>query len=132
MSRRLDGPDAMPAYIAVIADVVGSRGLDPDSRSLLQEELQEFLLTVNEGYADSIAAAFVITTGDEFQGLLKDASMVPDLLWAAKTQVKRTGIRFGIGYGTLHTALLAEAVGMDGPAFHNAREAIVVAKKEGW
>src|SRR6185503_4342728 len=100
-------------YVAVIADVVGSRQLDPGSRSLLQEEIGEFL-----------------ATGDEFQGLLRDGSAVPDLLWAAKTYLTRARIRIGVGFGELHTPLLADAVGMDGPAFHAAREAILAAKDD--
>jgi DNA-binding CsgD family transcriptional regulator len=118
-------------YTAVIGDVVDSRKLSPEARASLQEELQEFLLTLNEGWSDSIAAQFVITTGDEFQGLLKDASVVPDLLWATNTRIEGAMIRYGIGYGELHTQLRREAVGMDGPAFHNAREAVMAAEESG-
>lgn len=122
----------MPAYTAVIADVVASRELAPRLRALLQADLRHFLLTLNQGYAGAIAAGFVITTGDEFQGLLHDPSILPDLVWAARIHLARARLRFGIGYGALHTALLPEAIGMDGPAFHHARDAITVARKKNW
>jgi hypothetical protein len=122
----------MPSYIAAIADVVGSRQFDPDGRALLQEDIQAFLLTINEGFSPSIAAQFVITTGDEFQGLLRDASILPDLLWAARMELPEARVRFGVGYGAIHTPLLPQAIGMDGPAFHAARAAILMAKKDGW
>ena len=121
-----------PSYTALIADVVGSRQFDPDARALLQEDLQAFLLTINEGFAPSIAAQFVITTGDEFQGLLQDGSILPDILWAARMELPDARVRFGFGHGAIHTALLPQAIGMDGPAFHQARAAIETAAREGW
>jgi hypothetical protein len=122
----------MPTYLAVIADVVRSRELAPPARARLQEQLREFLATLNQGFAEALAAEFVITTGDEFQGLLKDGAVIPDLVWALRTQLPGVRIRLGVGYGRLHTELLPQAIGMDGPVFHAAREAIVRARKEGW
>ena len=121
-----------PRYTAVIGDVVQSRSLPPAERARLQEELQIFLITLNEGYADLVRSEFVITTGDEFQGLLGDPSIVPDIVWAADTHLEAGRLRYGIGYGELHTPLQPAAIGMDGPAFHHARHAITLARKHGW
>jgi hypothetical protein len=122
----------MTRYLAVITDVVRSRQLAPTARARLQEELRALLATLNLGFAEALAAEFVITTGDEFQGLLRDGAVIPDLVWALRTQLQGARTRVGIGYGTLHTELLPQAIGMDGPVFHAARDAIVLARKEGW
>ncbi len=125
-------PAASPRYVAVIGDVVESRTLSAGTRAQLQDELRDFLATLNHGCADAIQAAFVITTGDEFQGLLKDASIVPDIVWAADVHLERAPLRYGIGYGELYTPLEPAAIGMDGPVFHHAREAVTRARKRGW
>lgn len=39
-------------------------------------------------------------------------------------------VRFGIGLGTLSTSLQEKAIGMDGPAWYNAKEALETAKRE--
>jgi hypothetical protein len=119
-------------YVAVIGDVVQSRALSPEARAQLQEDLSDFLVILNQGYADVIQSGFVITSGDEFQGLLKDASIVPDIIWATGARFEPARVRYGVGYGALYTALQPIAIGMDGPAFHRAREAITRAREEGW
>lgn len=122
----------MTPYVAVIGDIVRSRGLPPRARADVQQDLADLLATFNAGFADAIAASFLITTGDEFQGLLSDATVIADLLWAARLHLDGVTLRYGFGHGPLHTPLKPEAIGMDGPAFHHARTAILAAKKEGW
>lgn len=125
-------PSAAARYVAVIGDVVESRTLPAGTRARLQEDLEDFLVTLNHGYADAIQSEFVITTGDEFQGLLNDPSIVPEILWVSDANLERAHVRHGIGYGELYTPLQSVAIGMDGPAFHHAREAITSARKRGW
>lgn len=125
-------PSAANRYVAVIGDVVESRTLPAGIRAGLQEDLEEFLVTLNEGFSYAIQSEFVITTGDEFQGLLSDATILPDILWASDAHLERARVRYGIGYGELFTPLQPVAIGMDGPAFHHAREAITSARKQGW
>lgn len=125
-------PTGATRYVAVIGDVVESRALPAGKRAQLQEELQDFLTTLNQGYSDAVQAEFVISTGDEFQGLLKDPSIVPDIVWATDLHLERARVRYGIGYGELYTPLQPVSIGMDGPVFHRAREAIESARKRGW
>lgn len=120
----------MKNYVAVIGDIVQSRALSSTQRMELQLEFARALQGVNTKYAGSIASRFIITVGDEFQGLLEDASVVPDLIWEIEDAMDQVEFRFGIGYGSLTTGLKPDAIGMDGPSFHTAREAIVLAKKE--
>ena len=109
-------------YIAVIGDVVGSRSAG--NRSGLQERLGGGLRDVNTAFEDEIAAEFVLTVGDEFQGLLSSARTLDLILATLRTHAFPAELRFGVGVGPLETALRSQAIGMDGRCFHNARQAI--------
>ena len=123
-----------PTYplTAVIGDLVGSRQFSPPERGEVQVELRQFLNRLNQNYRAAVLSDFVITTGDEFQALLRDPELIPDLAWAVEAQLGRIGVRLGIGFGTIYTPLRPVAIGMDGPAFHQAREAITNAAKKAW
>lgn len=114
-------------FAAVIGDVVGSRHLP--SRPAVQAKLERVVALINERFTDDIASAFLITLGDEFQGLLRSVGRLLDLTYAAELELYPVRIRFGVGIGRLDTSLREVALGMDGPAFHRAREALEVAKK---
>jgi hypothetical protein len=116
--------------VAVIGDMVGSRSFQGPQRRDLQRHLRAVLQRSNQSYARAILARFVITTGDEFQGLLADPTVLPDLVWSLEERLPEIAIRLGIGCGTLETPLAKDAVGMDGPVWHNARAAIMQAERQ--
>lgn len=116
-------------YIAFIGDIVGSRQLQ--NRKKIQDDLESCLLLLNLHFSKFIKAKFVITIGDEFQGLVTREFPLHEFLLFFQEQPKlnfRT--RFGVGLGSLSTKLKKEAFGMDGKCFHNARAAIEQAKKQ--
>ncbi len=117
-----------PAYLALIGDIRGSRAL-PD-RSAAQEHLREALARVEDELGSRLAARFAITLGDEFQGLVADPAAGLAVAVACTEAAAPLRLRFGLGWGPLTTELLPEAIGMDGPCFHRAREAIARAKQE--
>lgn len=117
-----------PFYIAVIGDVVGSRNLQGLPRRKLQQRLNDLMNLFNTKYQEAIAAQFLITTGDEFQGLLQSAHIIPELVWDLEERFEDHEIRLGMGFGQLDTPLLDRAIGMDGSAFHAARQTIELAK----
>jgi DNA-binding transcriptional ArsR family regulator len=117
------------AFLAFIGDVVGSRKLD--DRGLVQERLSGCLEEVNRRYEERTAAAFLITIGDEFQGLLTSASGVDEVVAWLRLGVHPVSLRIGLGIGTLETPLRPQAIGMDGPCFHRARAALDRAKRRG-
>lgn len=88
------------------------------------------MAAINRAHAAAILSRFVVTTGDEFQGLLHDPTVLPDLLWTIDSRLDADSARVGIGYGRLETPLKTEAIGMDGPAWHHARSAIERAERE--
>ncbi len=119
----------MQMFMAIIGDLVRSRDLV--DRSSVQERLRSVLTKVNDHFSDQIRSRFVITVGDEFQGLVAPGFPVDELWWFYNGLMRpEVATRFGFGIGLLATRLLPEAVGMDGPCFYAARQAIEEARSE--
>jgi len=114
-------------YLAVIGDVRRSR--EAKERAELQKRLEAGIQLVNRKQKNVLAAGFVITIGDEFQGLAGDPAAIMRVLVALETALPGVPLRYGLGWGALTTELRSRAVGMDGPCFHAAREAITTGKK---
>lgn len=117
-------------YTAVIADVVHSRRLPGDERRELQRAVERTLAEVNRTFASALAAKFLITVGDELQGLLHDPAILPELIRRLEVRLPQIDLRIGVGRGGIDTDLKEYAIGMDGPAWHAARAAIDAAKKD--
>lgn len=122
----------MSSVLVLIADVEASKGLSEDRRKALQEELQAELDYLNRTDHRPISP-YTITLGDEFQavftkadGLFADLFRILALLYPVK-------VRFSLGIGSIATPINEEqAIGMDGPAFHQAREGIDRLKESGF
>lgn len=114
--------------IAVIGDIIKSKSIV--NRGEVQEQLKSVLDKVNRDYADALASKFTLTLGDEFQGVFRSGNNVLRLLDEIIFNLKPVELRFGIGIGSLKTALDPNAsIGADGPAYWNARKAIEIAHK---
>jgi hypothetical protein len=98
-------------------------------RRVLQKQFSGVIASLNRDYRKTIASKFVITLGDEFQGLLISATTVSDLIWRLEQDLPQREFRVGIGLGRLDTPLQNYAINIDGPALHTARAAIEHAKK---
>ncbi|MBE5960511.1 MAG: hypothetical protein E7256_03845 [Lachnospiraceae bacterium] len=111
-------------YIAIIGDIKESRKLG-ESRNAVQEQLNSLLEDINERYKEDIQSYFLITLGDEFQGLLKVPDHVLDIIEYIELNMYPVRIRFGIGIGKIDTGFIrVEALGADGTAYYNAREMV--------
>jgi hypothetical protein len=99
-------------------------------RPRVQERFKELVVFLNKKYQKHILSKFVITLGDEFQGLLRSASPIPDLLWDIDCRFSDRRLRVGLGLGLLDTPLQKEAINIDGPALHFARAAIEIAAEK--
>ncbi len=115
--------------IAVIGDMVASRDLAPARRRETQKRFTKFIDLLNKQFAPALLAKFVITVGDEFQGLVTDGGILPDLIWKVGSGFSDRALRLGFGYGRLDTPAGEYAINVDGPALHCARDAINHAKK---
>ncbi|MFQ5640650.1 MAG: SatD family protein [bacterium] len=117
-------------YLTLIGDLVASRALAPGERAEVQERFKSVLGEVNEKFREEIASLFLITAGDEAQGILKRPDYSYEIVRHIQIGLAPVGIIFGLGYGPLSTEVGEFAVGADGPAFHLAREALTKAKQE--
>lgn len=116
--------------VAVIADMVKSRTLSPRERAEAQRKFAAFVAHLNYKYSEAILAKFVVTLGDECQGLLWNPEVLPDLIWDTQFEFDVRPLRLGIGYGTLHTPLQEVAINIDGPVLHLARKALEESRQE--
>ena len=125
-------PDTHP-LIAIIGDIVSSRDLVSSQRKATQKTLIQFLDNLNRTFRDSIVADFTVIRGDEFEALIRPAGashLIPDVIWNVTEKFPGIAFRFGIGLGTIDTAIERDPRVADGSAFHNAREAIDRAKSD--
>lgn len=110
-------------YIAIIGDIKKSKEID--NRRSIQEKLNNILHHINEIYCVDISAKFIITLGDEFQGLLYRSDHLFDIVNYIQREMYPVMLRFGIGIGEISTDIFYEAaIGADGPAYYAAREAM--------
>lgn len=110
-------------YIAIIGDIKKSKEIG--DRKHVQIKLSNVLNSINQKYESTIAAKFMITLGDEFQGLLHEGTNVMDIVEEIQREMYPIEIRFGIGVGEIITDINSEmAIGADGPGYHKAREAV--------
>lgn len=122
-------------YCAIIGDLINSKKLPTEDRAAIQEKLKTLLNGVNEKFSSFLVSPFLMTLGDEFQGVLtaaKPSLEIIDFLGQNLLEFP-IHIRYGIGIGELSTNINREqALGDDGPAYHHARQGIEQLKKEGW
>ena len=119
-----------PRCVVVIADVIASRERSPAERRRLQQRLQEQIALLNDNHHDALLSKFAITLGDEFQAVLKTPASIPQIFRDSFFWLNEVRLRWGVGCGTLATDVEEYAIGMDGPAFHQARQALEHAKDE--
>ena len=110
-------------YFAIIGDVISSRKIN--YRKQFQKDLSGILDEINKSYSEDIASKFVITLGDEFQGLLKKADYLLEITDKIKFKLDPIEVRFGIGVGEIETEIIQErSIGAYGPVYWCARKAI--------
>jgi hypothetical protein len=114
--------------IALIADMVKSREIPSGQRPMIQQQFQALVVALNKKFAGKLFSKFVITLGDEFQGLLSSSSPIPDIIWHLEEAFPELDLRVGIGFGNLYTPFQKYAINVDGPVLHAARSAIENAK----
>lgn len=131
MVRSTNGPPEGKRSTAFIGDLSGSRDLAKGERQRIQDQLSDLVEALNLDYRGALLSLFTVTLGDEFQGLLSDPGVIPEVLWRLRRDLPSVEIWAGVGFGTLDTALKERAIGMDGPVFHRARQGVDRAREEG-
>lgn len=115
-------------YCVIIGDIVQSKEII--KRKSLQRKFHNILAKINKDFSSQIVSKFVVTIGDEFQGVLKDLSQSYEIIDAVQEMFYPVKLRFGVGQGRITTQVKKTAIGMDGPVFHNARNAVEKAKNQ--
>ena len=102
-------------YYAIIGDIKRSKKIE--NRCEIQEKLKKILDNVNSIYNNDISAKFLITLGDEFQGLLEITAPILEIIKYIQREIYPIKL--------VSTLINHEAaIGADGPAFYAAREMI--------
>ncbi len=100
-------------------------------RSGIQKRFQTALGYTALKFAEVVVSPPTLTIGDEFQVVLKPDGPFFDLLAQFEFSMNYLPFRYGIGLGAISTQLNRKAaIGMDGPAFYNARDALEEARKK--
>lgn len=116
------------SYVAIIGDIKKSKKLK--DRNIVQINLKKVLNNINVKYGKDISSKFIITLGDEFQGLLHDGNNVMNIIEDIQRDMHPIEIRFGIGVGQITTDINFDmAIGADGPGYYKARQAIEFLKE---
>ncbi len=119
----------MKTYCAIIGDMNKSRSLP--HRGTVQRKFAGSVSKINAEFSSAIASQFLITLGDEFQGLLTTPAESYQLVRRFRDLMQPVPFAFGVGIGTLSTPLRKDAaIGMDGEAFYHARRALDEAKHQ--
>ncbi|MBL1215676.1 MAG: hypothetical protein HND52_20080 [Ignavibacteriae bacterium] len=111
--------------IVLIGDIVDSQKLS--NRAGVQKKLETVFNSINKK-TDNLNSAFTITLGDEFQAVFSNADNIFYLLQRIENSIYPVKVRFSLGVGKITTSIKKKALGMDGPAFYAAREALTKLK----
>jgi hypothetical protein len=116
--------------IVLIADIVSSKKIK--DRNRIQKNLSEELKKINKE-SGSILSPMTITLGDEFQCVYSKADEIFKHIWGILYSCYPERIRFSFGIGEITTNVnRKQAIGMDGPAFYEAREGLTRLKLKGY
>lgn len=114
-------------YVAIIGDIKESKKIE--NRNEVQKKLKKALEEINEKHDNDISSKFIITLGDEFQGLLCNGANTMYIISEIERKMYPVKIRFGVGVGTITTDVSKEmSIGADGPGYYKARNALEVLK----
>lgn len=122
----------MEKSLVLIADIEASRDVVGEERENLQQRLKQVLKVLNE-QGEGILSPYTITLGDEFQAVFDHADHLFVHMLKIMAALHPVVVRFSLGIGTIDTPVNTEqAIGMDGSAFHVAREGIKLLKESGF
>lgn len=116
----------MSVYIVVIGDIIESKDLEPKMRKQIQIRLEEHFKQMNrQSGHGQLLSPYTITLGDEFQAVYQSADHLFKDIWAIMAEIHPVRVRINISVGEITTEINREqSIGMDGPAFHIARDYI--------
>jgi len=116
-------------YLVIIGDIIKSRKLS--NRYEVQETFSSVVSEAQIEYGKDLVSPITLTIGDEFQSVMANANDLFKIVDKLDLKMHPVQLRYGFGIGTIDTKINKQiSIGMDGPAFHRAREALDVARKQ--
>lgn len=110
-------------YVVIIGDIIDSKKIT--NRNEVQHKLKKVLQDINRNYANDIVAKFIISLGDEFQGLIKNQGNILKITFDIERELTPVKLRFGVGIGSVNTDIdFDNSLEIDGPAYYRARKMI--------
>jgi len=116
--------------VVIIADVTGSKKMANNERYEGQLFLKSAIIQINENFSNNIEAPFMITRGDEFQGVTENLASGLEIMLEFERLLFPLKLRYGIGKGEIQKMGSSIPIEMDGSAFHRANDAVNRAKKK--
>ena len=115
--------------IVLIGDIVNSKSIS--QRGKIQLQLNSIFKKINGNKL--LLSPYTITLGDEFQAVYNKADSIFYHIWQISLAIYPLKIRFSVGVGDISTKInKMQAIGMDGPAFYNARNGLNELKESGF
>lgn len=124
-------PRSHAGHTAIVGDLYDSRKIS--DRQVFAHRLDAALKKVNAEFTTNTYAPLRTVRGiDEISGLLRKPEYSFEICARVNEEIFPHKIRWGIGNGFIDVNENSKDAGaLDGPAFHNAAEAIARARKEG-
>lgn len=115
-------------FMTIICDLKDSSILE--NREDVQYKLIDMLKDTNIRFSSCIASSFVITIGDEWEGLISYPCDYAPILEYFHATLGSIDFYCGIGIGPISIHNFELTVNqLDGPSFHKARRAVRLAKR---
>jgi hypothetical protein len=117
-------------YCALIADVKDSRTYEPARREELQSTIRDSLALLNGLFSANMVKPMMFSAGDEVQGLFDGPSAAFLAFRLLAMLLRPCRLKGGIGIGGWTVRMMSpESTMQDGPAYHDARDAVEFAKR---
>lgn len=116
-------------YFVIIGDIVQSRQIK--NRAETQKTFSQAIADIDRHFKGTFLSPPTLTIGDEFQAVLQTTQDLFLMIHQFEIAMAPVQVRFGLGLGNIDTPINRQAaIGMDGSAFHHAREAIEQARRQ--
>lgn len=116
--------------LVLIGDIISSRQIE--ERNTFNRQLLKTLDDLNSRNS-SVISPYTLTIGDEIQAVFKNAKSIFRDAISIMTAIHPHKMRFSFSIGSIINPINPkQAIGMDGPAFHLARDGIERLKKSGF
>ncbi|MFV0353481.1 MAG: SatD family protein [Oscillospiraceae bacterium] len=115
----------MKKYAALLIDVKNSKEYQRKERTEIQTFIKETINVLNQWFEKNLRFSVVFSAGDEVQGLFTNPQAAYLYFRLFEMLVFPVRVRAGIGVGEWEIKDTSGlSTGQDGPAYHNARNAI--------